>query len=108
MSTPVDIPQNIHIHVSHAEKVVEPQRPDVADNSARQSSLELANKETDHKRHEIKRDKENKKKFDDFYAQKQKNKNKQKDMKDREENEKMVTDNNLKEMDIGRKIDISL
>ncbi len=108
MSTPVDIPQNIHIHVSHAEKVVEPQRPDVTDNSARQSSLELANKETDNKHPEIKRDRKNKKKFHDHYNKKKGVKNKQQDMKDNEEIEEMKSGDKLKELEIGNKIDISL
>ena len=108
MSTPVDIPQNINIHVSHAEKVVEPQRTDVADNSARQSSLELANKETDHKRPEIKRDSDNKKKFKDHYDHKRETNKKVKDINEIEGNENMISVSNLKDLDIGNKIDISM
>ena len=108
MSTPVDIPQNINIHVSHAEKVVEPQRPDVADNSARQSSLELANKEADHKHPEIKRDKENKKKFKDHYGKNKKSKKKLQEMKEKEAKETTKSGENIKDLDIGNKIDISM
>jgi len=108
MSTPVDIPQNINIHVSHADKVVEPQRPDVADNSARQSSLELANKEAEHKHPEIKRDKENKKKFKDHYDKKKERKKKLPEMKGKEENETLESGDDLKDLDIGNTIDISM
>lgn len=108
MSTPVDIPQNINIHVSHAEKVVEPQRPDVANNSAQQSSLELANKEMEHKGLEIKRDKENKKKFKDHYAKRRASKNEQSDIEEEEEKKETKSIDNLKEYNIGNKIDISL
>ena len=60
MSTPVDIPQNINIHVTHLDRVVEAPKTNIAENSADRSSLEMANRETEHKHlvHKKEQDKE--------------------------------------------------
>jgi len=67
MSTPVDIPQNINIHISHAEKVVEIPHADSTHNSAQQSSLELANRETEQRRPLPRREKRENRQFQDHF-----------------------------------------
>ena len=44
MSAPIDVPQNINIHVQHTEHVVEPPRMQAGNNSSFKTSLGLENK----------------------------------------------------------------
>ncbi len=110
MSTPVDIPQNINIHVSHAEKVVEIPHADSAHNSAQQSSLELANREAEHKRPELKRDKKEKRQFQDHFDKSQNNNSETEERpgaQNKPDTEHKTTEN-LKDMNIGVNIDLSV
>ncbi len=109
MSTPVDIPQNINIHVSHLEKVVETPKTNVADNSADHSSLEFTNKGPDQKKQIIKRDKN--KKFQDHYEKSNKNDDsEEKDSSESDEKEQSLQSQNRKtdELDVGNKVDFSV
>ncbi len=44
MSAPIDIPQNINLHLAHTERVVQTPKPETQDNSSYQFAFELQNK----------------------------------------------------------------
>ncbi|HPG37957.1 MAG TPA: hypothetical protein PLP19_06865 [bacterium] len=111
MSTPVDIPQNINIHISHAEKVVEIPHADSTHNSAQQSSLELANREAEQRRPLMKRDKRENRQFQDHFDKSSNDNTGSEPGKDQVKvllSKEHNSPDDLKDMNIGNNIDFSV
>ena len=67
MSAPIDIPQNINLHLTHTERVVQTPKPDTQDNSSYQFSFELQNKASGSERREEIAEKKRRKQEKDSY-----------------------------------------
>ena len=67
MSAPIDIPQNINLHLAHTERVVQTPKPETQDNSSYQFSFELQNKAPGSERREEITEKKRRKNEKDSY-----------------------------------------
>ncbi len=66
MSAPIDIPQNINLHLAHAERVVQTPKPETQDNSSYQFSFELQNKTPGNQQREVSEKKRRKQEQDSY------------------------------------------
>ena len=108
MSTPIDIPQNLNIQISHTEKVVEPKAPNQGNNTENSSSFGLAGQDVAKKHvtnsRDMKKEKKTSRSADHF---KKKNKNESNKQSQDQEGDLDQVDEELEKNspDIGAHID---
>jgi hypothetical protein len=110
MSAPIDIPQNINLHLTHTEKVVQTPKAESHDNSSYQFSFELQNKAPGSQRQEQIIERKRRSLDNDSYEGQSREQEDEKNPTRQEDNQNPPQDNGdePKILMIGKNLDVSI